>query len=168
MIWWYFIQSSQGMIDFHQKVVAKELLFGPNDVIFWTTCFIYGIMPCPFTGRKMFCARPNFLSLFKNLFKYCATPLKMSFILSAFRVVLLQVAKCFVPVQILCVWPKIYLHIVPTTNILCQNSKIVPCPFTGRKMFCVGPIFLCRTKTLFSYCASHKHFVPHKKTICIQ
>ena len=48
------------------------------------------------------------------------------------------------------------------------TSTVMPCPFTGRKMFCVGPNFLCRTKNLFTYCASHKHFVPDKKMICIQ
>ena len=44
----------------------------------------------------------------------------------------------------------------------------MPCPFTGCKMFCASPNFLCRTKNLFTYCASHKHFVPDKKMICIQ
>jgi hypothetical protein len=42
----------------------------------------------------------------------------------------------------------------------------MPCPFTGRKMFCAGPSFLCRTKKLFTYCASHKHFVPDKIGFC--
>ena len=28
--------------------------------------------------------------------------------------------------------------------------------------------FLCQTKILFTYCGSHKHFVPDKKMICIQ
>ena len=45
---------------------------------------------------------------------------------------------------------------------------LMPCPFTGRKMICAGPNFLCWTKNLFTYCASHKHFVPNKKMICIQ
>ena len=36
------------------------------------------------------------------------------------------------------------------------------------KLFCASPNFLCRTKNLFTYCASHKHFVPDKKMICIQ
>ena len=31
--------------------------------------------------------------------------------------------KCFVPVQIFCVRPKIYLHIVLDTNILCQTKR---------------------------------------------
>ena len=48
-----------------------------------------------------------------------------------------------------------------------ETSKM-PCPFTGPKMFWAGPIFLCQTKKLFTYCGSHKHFVPDKKMICIQ
>ena len=43
----------------------------------------------------------------------------------------------------------------------------MPCPFTGPKMFWASPIFLCETENLFTYCASHKHFVPDKKMICI-
>ena len=39
----------------------------------------------------------------------------------------------------------------------------MPCPSTGPKIFWVGPHFLCRTKNLLTYCASHKHFVPDKK-----
>ena len=54
-------------------------------------------------------------------------------------------------------------------NILSLHLyKCMPCPFTGCKMFCASQIFLCRTKHLFTYCASHKHFVPDKKMICIQ
>ena len=37
--------------------------------------------------------------------------------------VLLQVAKCLMPFQIFCVGPKIHLHIVPVTNILCQTKR---------------------------------------------
>ena len=44
----------------------------------------------------------------------------------------------------------------------------MPCPFTGPKMFWVGPNVLCQTKNLFTYCSSHKHFVPDKKMLCIQ
>ena len=54
-------------------------------------------------------------------------------------------------------------------NILCD--ALMPCPFTGPKMFWAGPNFLCqncRTKNLFTYCGCHKHFVPDKKIICIQ
>ena len=36
----------------------------------------------------------------------------------------------------------------------------MPCPFTGPKMFCAGPNFLRQTKNLFTYCGSHKNFVP--------
>ena len=45
---------------------------------------------------------------------------------------------------------------------------VMPCLFTGPKMFWAGPNFLCQTKNLFTYCGSHKHFVPDKKMICIQ
>ena len=48
------------------------------------------------------------------------------------------------------------------------GRSLMPCPFTGRKMFCAGPNVLCQTKNLFTYCASHNHFVPDKKMICIQ
>ena len=45
---------------------------------------------------------------------------------------------------------------------------LMPCPFTGPKMFWAGPNLLCQTKHLLTYCGSHKHFVPDKKMICIQ
>ena len=44
----------------------------------------------------------------------------------------------------------------------------MPCPFTGPKMYCASPNFLSQTKNLFTYCGSHKHFVPEKKIICIE
>ena len=55
------------------------------------------------------------------------------------------------------------------TAFMPNNGKQhMPCPFTGPKMFWAGPNFLCQTKNLFTYCGSHKHFVPDKKMICIQ
>ena len=39
----------------------------------------------------------------------------------------------------------------------------MPCPSTGPKIFWAGPNFLCQTKNTFTYCGSHKHFVPDKK-----
>ena len=44
----------------------------------------------------------------------------------------------------------------------------MPCPFTSPKMFWAGQNFLRQTKNLFTYCGSHKRFVPNKKIICIQ
>ena len=45
---------------------------------------------------------------------------------------------------------------------------VMPCPFTGPKMFWAGPNVLCQTKNLlFTYCGSHKRFVPDKKMFCI-
>ena len=48
------------------------------------------------------------------------------------------------------------------------GSEIMPSPFKGPKMFCAGPNFLSQPKKLLTHCASHKHFVPDKKMICIQ
>ena len=39
----------------------------------------------------------------------------------------------------------------------------MPCPFTGPKMLCEGPNFLCQIKISFTYCGSHKYFVADKK-----
>ena len=52
-----------------------------------------------------------------------------------------------------------------------SGGSLMPCPFTGPKMFWAGPNFLCQAKNLFTYCGSHKHFVPDQsdeKMICIQ
>jgi hypothetical protein len=35
--------------------------------------FVVTFMPCPFTGPKMFCANPNFLSKPKNLTAFSAS-----------------------------------------------------------------------------------------------
>ena len=48
---------------------------------------------------------------------------KVSFSRDVFCLVLLQVPKCFGLVQVFCARPKIYLHIVAVTNILCQTKK---------------------------------------------
>ena len=59
---------------------------------------------------------------------------------------------------------------VPNSEVLDGQViiNLMPYPFTGPKMFWAGPNFLCQTKNLFTYCGSHKHFVPDKKVICIQ
>ena len=49
-----------------------------------------------------------------------------------------------------------------------SDIKLMPCPFTGPKMFWAGPNLLCQNKKIFTYCGSHKHFVLVKKMICIQ
>ena len=35
---------------------------------------LLSLLPCPFTGPKMFCANPNFLSQPKNLTAFSASP----------------------------------------------------------------------------------------------
>ena len=43
----------------------------------------------------------------------------------------------------------------------------MPCPFTGPKMFCAGPNFLSKPKTLTAFSASSKPFVPAQKSILL-
>jgi hypothetical protein len=40
-----------------------------------------------------------------------------------------------------------------------NTNVLMPCPFTGPKMFWARPNFLFQTKNLFTFCGSHKHFV---------
>ena len=40
----------------------------------------------------------------------------------------------------------------------------MPCPFIGPKYFGLVQFFLCQTKNIFTYCGSHKHFVPEKNS----
>ena len=44
------------------------------------------------------------------------------------------------------------------------NYVLMPCPFTGRKMFCAGPNFLSQPQNLT---ASSKTFVPAQKPILL-
>jgi hypothetical protein len=44
---------------------------------------------------------------------------------------------------------------------------LIPCPFTGPKMFCAGPNFLSQPKNLTAFSASSKTFVPAQKPILL-
>ena len=44
---------------------------------------------------------------------------------------------------------------------------LMPCPFTGPKMFCAGPNFLSQPKNLAAFSASSKTFVPAQKPISL-
>ena len=44
---------------------------------------------------------------------------------------------------------------------------LMPCPFTGPKMFCDGPNFLSQPKNLTAFSASSKTFVPAQKPILL-
>ena len=47
------------------------------------------------------------------------------------------------------------------------SSTLMPCPFTGPKMFCAGPNFLSQSKNLIAFSASSKTFVPVQKPILL-
>ena len=48
-----------------------------------------------------------------------------------------------------------------------KSKKLMPCPFTGLKMFCVGSNFLSQPKNLTAFSAFSKIFVPAQKTILL-
>ena len=52
-----------------------------------------------------------------------------------------------------------------TTLELC--FKLLPCPYTGPKMFCAGPNFLSQPKYLTAFSATSKTFVPAQKPILL-
>ena len=47
------------------------------------------------------------------------------------------------------------------------NEALMPCPFTGHKMFCAGPNFLSLPKNLTAFSATSKTFVPAQKPILL-
>ena len=100
-------------------------------------------MPCPFTGPKMFCAGPNFLSQPKNLTAFSAS------------------SKTFVPAQKLILrnanhlfaWHKIFVTGTKCQYIFGLAQKIWTstkhfgtCKRTRQKCFWQVPIFCARTK----------------------
>ena len=44
-------------------------------------------------------------------------------------------------------------------GIVFQSTVLLPCPFTGPKMFCVGPNILSQSRNLTAFSASSKTFV---------
>ena len=71
--------------------------------------------------------------------------------------VLLQVPKCFGLVQIFCARPKIYLHIVAITNILCQTKRW----FVFSKIrFCAGTKVIEEALNAVKFLGWHKIFGP--------
>jgi hypothetical protein len=48
--------------------------------------------------------------------------------------------------------------------VICSDT-LMPCPFTGPKMFCASPNFLSQPKNLVAFSASSKTFAPAQKPI---
>jgi hypothetical protein len=48
-----------------------------------------------------------------------------------------------------------------------EDKQVMPCPFTGPKMFCGVPNFLSQSKNLIAFSASLKTFVPAQKPILL-
>ena len=68
--------------------------------------------------------------------------------------VFLQVPKCFEPVQIFWVSPKIWLHLVPLQKLLCRHKK---------QFYWMQIIFLAGTKCLWLAQYVNKFLLWHKK-----
>ena len=47
------------------------------------------------------------------------------------------------------------------------HCLLMPCPFTGPKMFCAGPNFLSQPQNLTGFGASSITFVPAQKSILL-
>ena len=56
---------------------------------------------------------------------------------------------------------SVKLVFVPAQKFLKKHS-LMPCPFTGPKMFCAGPNFLTQPKNLTEFSASSKTFAGTK------
>ena len=67
---------------------------------------------------------------------------------------LLQVAKCFVPVQIFWVSPQIWLHLVPLQKLSCRHKN---------QFYWMQITFLSGTKCLWLAQYVNKFLVRHKK-----
>ena len=48
-----------------------------------------------------------------------------------------------------------------------MQDRLLPCPFTGHKMFCAGQNILCKPKNLTAFSASSKTFVIAQKPILL-
>ena len=79
--------------------------------------------------------KAKFLKLHKKI--VCLFAKKLS---TVFCLVLLQVPKCFVPVQIFWASPKIWLHLVPLQKLLCRHEN---------QFYWMRIIFLSGTKCLW-------------------
>ena len=52
-------------------------------------------------------------------------------------------------------------------KLLNEQCRYMPCPFTGRKMFCASPNFLCRTqKFIYIFCQTKSWFAFSKIVFC--
>ena len=64
---------------------------------------------------------------------------------------------------------KIWFHwnnIILPSKLLGKFCLLMPCPFTGPKMFCAGPNFLSQPKNLNAFSASHCELMGEERKIC--
>ena len=135
---------------------SRSFVFNISEWLFWwkkkrKTRLI--LVPCPFTCTKMvqiFWVSQKFDCLFKKIFSRH----KKQFY---WCLVLLQVPKCFVPVQIFWASPKNWLHLVPLQNLLCRHKN----QFDRMQIiFLSGTKFLWLPQYVNTFLVWHKKFGP--------
>ena len=137
IIWLHLVPLQNLLCRHKNQFYGMQIIFLSVTKCLWLPQYVNTFMPCPFTGRKMFCAGPIFLCQIKNLSTYCAS----------------------------------HKHFVPDKKMICvqfwKRHYLIPCPFTGPRMFCAGPNFLSQPKNLTAFSASSKTFVLAQKTILL-
>ena len=60
-----------------------------------------------------------------------------------------------------------FLRDIVNCSGVTRYVRLMPCPFTGPKMFCVDPNLLSQPQNLTVFSASSKTFVPAQKPILL-
>ena len=114
----------------------------------------FGQNRCEFASKNQFNYQHlNLQSQWKILWKRRCVKIKM-WLHGDFRLVLLQVPTCFVPVQFFWASPKIWLHLLPIQILLCRHKN---------EFYWIQIIFLSDTKCLWLPQYLDKFLVWHKK-----
>ena len=176
MSWWFYwleyslehgLRKHRVEIAFiaRQKIKStSQIWFVPSLGVRSPCPGINELMPCPFTGPKMFCGGPNFLCQPKNL-----VPLQN---------LLCKHKKQFYWMQIIFLSGTKWLWLPQyVNNFLVWHKKFGPAQnflgpvkgqgITGPNFFCAGPNFLSQPKNLTAFIASSKTFVPAQKPILL-
>jgi hypothetical protein len=60
-------------------------------------------------------------------------------------------------------WKNVNLSDISFFHDFNFQNNVMPCPSTGRKMFCASPNFLSQSRNLIAFIASSKTFLPAQK-----
>ena len=179
LVWWKMKSTNSkktGLVD--PDITKNEKLMYWKFYVNYAYDKIYSNALSFYRSQNVLC-RSKFFEPAKNLTAFSASskPFVLAqkpILLNANHLlclVLLQVTKCFLPVQIVCVGPKIYLYNAPVTNI----TNIL---YQTKRWFAFSKIgFWCRHKSFWrgtkcsqifglaqKICTGTKHFGTCKRT----